>query len=84
MWLDTEIHEQVKEATGTYYTKDYINNKGKEVYIPKDNIISMIEDLLAEIKHKKEEYEHLERDLEDNYVSRPMSHYTGDPDDDRY
>ena len=44
----------------------------------------MIEDLTCEYEVLQEKYEDLERDLEDNYIHRPMSDYTGDADDDRF
>ena len=45
---------------------------------------SKIEDLEADVEHYKEEYNNLERDLQDNYRPLPRSAYTGDMDDDRY
>ena len=44
----------------------------------------MIEDLSCEYDVLKEEYDDFKQDVEDNYVSRPMSDYTGDAYDDRF
>ena len=45
---------------------------------------SEVERLQDDINEKQREYEDLEQDLEDNYIHRPMSHYTGDSYDDRF
>lgn len=39
----------------------------------KDELISIIEDLIGEVNHLQEEYDDLERDLEDNYRPIPLS-----------
>ena len=44
----------------------------------------MIEDLTCEYEVLQEKYDDFKQDVEDNYVSRPMSDYTGDAYDDRF
>ena len=44
----------------------------------------MLEDLTNEYDVLKEKYDDFKQDVEDNYVSRPMSDYTGNTDDDRF
>ena len=49
-----------------------------------DDLIGIIEDLDDEIEYWKEKYEDLEQDLEQNYIHRKRSDYTGDSYDDRF
>lgn len=75
--INEKLIEKVKKITGFDY-------KSKAELVTYDDIISMIEDLTCEYEVLQEKYEDLERDLEDNYIHRPMSDYTGDADDDRF
>lgn len=75
--INEKLIEKVKKITGFDY-------KSKADLVTYDDIVSMIEDLTCEYDVLQEEYEDLERDLEDNYIHRPMSDYTGDADDDRF
>lgn len=47
-------------------------------------IDDIVDDYHCEIEHWKEKYEDLEKQIEDNYVPRKMSDYTGDRYDDRF
>ena len=47
-------------------------------------ITTIIEDLIYEYEVLKEELEDFKQDMEDNYIKRPMSDYTGNADDDRF
>ena len=75
--INEKLIEKVKKITGFDY-------KSKAELVTYEDIISMIEDLTCEYGVLQEKYEDLERDLEDNYIHRPMSDYTGDADDDRF
>lgn len=75
--IDEGLYKKIQSITSTDY--DAIGD-----FIPSESIIPMLEDLLCEIEHLEERYEDLERDLQDNYIHRPMSDYTGDSYDDRY
>lgn len=75
--INEKLIEKVKKITGFDY-------KSKADLVTYDDIVSMIEDLTCEYEVLQEKYEDLERDLEDNYIHRPMSDYTGDADDDRF
>lgn len=75
--LNENIIKKIKELSIT-------NFELKGDYMPSDSIIPLIEDLLSTIDNLEEKYEDLERDMTDNYIHRPMSHYTGDSYDDRY
>jgi len=68
MWLDSEIYIEVEEATRTYYTREYIKKKGKQVYVPKENIEVLIEDLLREIEHLKDEIKEKEENNEESNI----------------
>lgn len=67
MWIDSELNAQIEEATRTYYTKDFMDNTRKQVYIPKENMYVCLEDLVSIIKHLKEEIKDIQKDIEDNY-----------------
>ena len=75
--INEKLIEKVKKITGF----DYKSKGGLVTY---DDIVSMIEDLTCEYDVLKEEYDDFKQDVEDNYVSRPMSDYTGDAYDDRF
>lgn len=49
-----------------------------------DYLVCVIKDLIYELDKTKEEFEDLKKDMEDNYIKRPMSDYTGDRYDDRF
>ena len=75
--INEKLIEKVKKITG-------INYKSKGRLVTYDDIISMIENLTCEYEVLQEEYDDFKQDVEDNYVSRPMSDYTGDTYDDRF
>jgi len=75
--INEKLIEKVKKITGFDY-------KSKGGLITYDDIVSMIEDLTCEYEVLQEKYDDFKKDVEDNYVSRPMSDYTGDAYDDRF
>ena len=75
--INEKLIEKVKKITGF----DYKSKGGLVTY---DDIVSMIEDLTCKYEVLQEEYDDFKQDVEDNYVSRPMSDYTGDAYDDRF
>ena len=75
--INEKLIEKVKKITGF----DYKSKAGLVTY---EDIISMIEDLTCEYEALQEKYDDFKQDVEDNYVSRPMSDYTGDAYDDRF
>lgn len=75
--IDEDLYKKIQSITMTDY-----NLEGG--MLPVESIEPMLEDLICEIHNQEERYEDLERDLEDNYIHRPMSDYTGDSYDDRY
>lgn len=62
--IDWELYEKICKATSTDY-----NAVGE--FLPGDNIISMLEDLLYEIELKNEQLEDIKKDLQENY--KPIS-----------
>ena len=74
---EIELIKKVSKRTFTKY--DLIGD-----FIPVDNMILAIEDLIYETEKIEDEYHHLEKNLEDNYIRRPISDYTGDSYDDRF
>ena len=75
--IDEELLKKVTNITNSTY-------KSKGDFITYDNIISMLEDLTNEYDVLKEKYDDFKQDVEDNYIKRPMSDYTGNADDDRF
>lgn len=75
--INEKLIEKVKKITGFDY-------KSKADLVTYDDIVSMIEDLTCEYEILQEKYDDFKQDVEDNYVSRPMSDYTGDAYDDRF
>lgn len=75
--IDKELKTKIENITGVDY-------EFKDNFLPSENIVSIFEDLIYEIDRLEEKYEDLEKDLEDNYIHRPMSDYTGDRYDDRF
>ena len=75
--VNDELIKQVQEITQTDYEL-------QGLFLPIDSVESIINDLLYEIRHLEEKIKHLEQDVEDNYIHRPMSDYTGDRYDDRF
>ena len=75
--ISEKLLNEVKKITGYDY-------KSKAELVTYEDIVSMIEDLTCEYGVLQEKYEDFERDLEDNYIHRPMSDYTGDVYDDNF
>ena len=61
--------------------KELFKNKD---FISIDDLWATIEDMNWEIEHLEEQLHDLEQDLEDNYVPRKRSDYTGDSYDDMF
>lgn len=75
--IDEKLKDKIEKITSTDY--DFKDN-----FLPSESIKSIFEDLIYEIDRLEEKYEDLEQDMEDNYIKRPMSDYTGDKYDDRF
>lgn len=63
---DLKILDEVEEIIGSNLEIKKYPEKN-EGYIEHDSLICGIEELIGTIKSLKEQYEDLERDLEDNY-----------------
>lgn len=75
--IDEKLKDKIEKITSTDY--DFKGN-----FLPSESITSIFENLIYEIDRLEEKYEDLEQDMEDNYIKRPMSDYTGDRYDDRF
>mgnify|MGYP004642825027 CR=1 FL=1 len=75
--IDEKLKDKIEKITRTDY--DFKGN-----FLPSESITSIFEDLIYEIDRLEKKYEDLEQDMEDNYIKRPMSDYTGDRYDDRF
>ena len=78
-----EVYINIKDLEGLYIA-DYLYKQTKKDLISIEELIGILEDEVAEKEVWQEKYEDLEKDLQDNYISRPMSDYTGDSYDDRF
>lgn len=79
-----DVFERVQNITKVDYEIIWKDAENIDGYIDEDGILAMIEDLICEIDRLKEEAEDREQDIQDNYIHRPMSDYTGDADDNRF
>lgn len=77
------ILNKASKYTNTNYIK-WFDAENIEGYIEQDDLIDIIDSLLYEIDMKDNDYRQLEIDIEENYIPRPMSDYTGDRYDDRF
>lgn len=78
-----EVYINIKDFGELFIGKYLYENTGKDI-ISIEELIGILEDEIAEKEVWQKKYEDLEKDLEDNYISRPMSDYTGDSYDDRF
>lgn len=77
MEFEEDLLDRIKKITNcNYYAKANLVNC--------EYITTIIEDLIYEYEVLKEELEDFKQDMEDNYIKRPMSDYTGNVDDDRF
>ena len=77
MEFEEDLLDRIKKITNcNYYAKENLINY--------EYITTIIEDLIYEYEVLKEELEDFKQDVEDNYIKRPMSDYTGNADDDRF
>lgn len=63
---------------------DYCAKFFKKDLVSIDEILDKLSELEDERLDLEEQLEDLKQDMEDNYIHRPMSHYTGDSYDDRF
>ncbi len=80
---NSEVYDRAERITRTSYV-NCTNDDNFEGYIEVENVESMIEDLCDYIKELEEDIKNMEQDLEDNYIRKPWSEYTGDSYDDRF
>lgn len=67
------------------YKKDIISSIMEQIEeIVTKEVEATVDDLKWEAEHWKEQYKDLEDDLNENYIARPRSDYTGDSYDDRF
>lgn len=82
-----ESNEAILNKASKYTKTNYIkwfDAENIEGYIEQDDLIDIIDSLIYQIDMKDNDYRQLEIDVEENYIQRPMSDYTGDSYDDRF
>lgn len=72
------IEQKAEKITMTNYEVDY------QDYIKVENLLSIIDDLIREIEHLKEEKEAIEQDRNDNYRPIPVKEQVGYSEKDFY
>lgn len=72
--IDERLLQYIEKITGTNY--DY-----KDEVLP-NSVLTMLEDLIYEAEHWKDELRDLHRDLEDNYKAIPYAEQVGISDRD--
>ena len=78
-----EVYINIKNMNECYI-KRYMQDQFKKDLVSIEEIIALLEDLKGDYDELEEKFEDLQQDLEDNYIPRPMSDYTGDRYDDRF
>ena len=66
MILDEELYMKITNETLTDY-EGWLNKDKEEYFVTCSNVIGMLEDLVCEIEHWKEQYEDLKQDMYQNY-----------------
>ena len=72
------VEQKAEKITMTNYEVDY------QDYIELENLLSIIEDLIGEVEHLKEEKEEIEQDRDDNYRPIPVKEQIGYDEKDYY
>ena len=74
MIFSEELYEQISKITGVDY-EGWLNKDREEYFVTEKNIEGMIEDLIAEVEHWKEQYEDLKQDVQENYKLKEIDPY---------
>lgn len=77
MLTDDELEKMYKASKITMTNYELIGN-----FVPTENLINVIEDLLLEIDRLKEEYEDFKEDVRENYRHIPVAEQVGISDRD--
>ena len=78
MRVTPDNYETLKKAsdiTLVDYDIKWFDAENIEGYIDSEGLLSMIEDLIVEYNHKKEELEDVKQDIEDNYEPKRIDPY---------
>lgn len=77
-----KILDRVSQITATDYEIKWFNAEDIDGYIEEDSIISMLEDLIAEVGRLNEEKDDMERYYKDNWKPIPIKDLYGINDHD--
>lgn len=67
--------KSVSDITLVDYDIKWYDAENHEGYIEEDSILSMLDDLMAELHNKEEELQDLKQDIEDNYQPKKIDPY---------
>lgn len=76
----------LKDVTINCFGLDFVKDKSIEEQrnITLEDLLGICNDLYYENQRLEKKNKSLEQNIEDNYIKRPMSDYTGCCEDDRY
>ena len=77
-----DVFEKANKITLSNYEIKWFNKDNHDGYIEEETLLYIIEDLICEAEHWKEQYEDLEQDLQDNYRPIPYAEQVGISDKD--
>lgn len=80
MIINQDVYEKIEKYTKSKYNgifKDdgWLNDEEPSYLISDEANLNMIEDLIYEIEHWKEQYEDLKQEIEENYQQKPFNPY---------
>lgn len=74
MIIDEKLYEQISDLTETDY-EGWLNKNREEYFVASEKVLNMLQDLIWEIEHWKEQYEDLKQDVEENYKLKDVDPY---------
>ena len=70
MTIDEKLYDDIHKITSTDY-EGWLNKEKEEVFITSENTEAMLQDLVWEIEHIKEEFEDYKKFVNENYKQIP-------------
>lgn len=70
--IDKNLMEKIKELTSTDYGLEEYYDDEKKVWIDRDVIEPMLDDLIWEIEEREEQFNDFKQDVKDNFERIPI------------